>query len=130
MPRVVFTNGCFDLLHPGHLHLLQQAARLGEWLLVGLNSDRSVRELKGPGRPLVTARERRAMLLALRCVNEVVIFDAPTPRELLARRRPSILVKGAGSPPTDGAEFCRSVGYVELLPGWSTTDTIARLRRA
>lgn len=128
--RLVFTNGCFDLLHPGHVDFLRRASALGDWLLVGLNSDRSVRALKGPTRPIVPQRLRREMLLSLRWVNEVVIFDAPTPAELVRRRRPSIMVKGAdwAARPIAGAEHAGSVVFLPLLSGWSTSELIARLR--
>ena len=91
---VVFTNGCFDILHRGHITYLQQAASLGQHLIIGLNSDRSVRALKGPERPVNNEEDRSFMLAALRCVDEVVIFDEDTPEELLSHLKPDILVKG------------------------------------
>ena len=82
--RLVFTNGCFDLLHPGHVRYLQQARNLGDALIVALNSDRSVQELKGPSRPILREEERAEVMAALGCVDYVMIFDAPTPREVIA----------------------------------------------
>jgi D-beta-D-heptose 7-phosphate kinase/D-beta-D-heptose 1-phosphate adenosyltransferase len=93
--RIVFTNGCFDLLHVGHLHLLREAAREGDVLLVAVNSDESVRRLKGKNRPLISSSERTALLAALDCVDAVVVFDEDTPRELLDEVRPDVLAKGS-----------------------------------
>lgn len=127
---VVFTNGCFDILHRGHVTYLQQAASLGEHLLVGLNSDDSVRRLKGPERPINGERDRAFMLAALRFVDDVVVFGEDTPRELLARLRPDILVKG-GDYRADEVAGREYAGRVEILPfvaGYSTTGTIARIR--
>src|ERR1700683_700221 len=93
--RVVFTNGCFDLLHPGHIRLLEQARSLGDALVVGLNSDGSVRRLKGDSRPLIPEMERAEVLAALAAVDFVVIFEEATPREIIARLLPDVLVKGA-----------------------------------
>lgn len=92
--RVVFTNGCFDLLHVGHLQTLVQARAQGDHLVVGLNSDRSVSALKGPARPLVAQQERAQMLAALECVDTVVIFDEDNPLQLLGLIRPAVHVKG------------------------------------
>jgi D-beta-D-heptose 7-phosphate kinase/D-beta-D-heptose 1-phosphate adenosyltransferase len=96
--RVVFTNGCFDLLHPGHIRGLEQARALGDLLVVAINSDASVRQLKGDGRPLVPQEERAEILAALAAVDYVVIFDELTPRELIVRVSPEVLVKGADWP--------------------------------
>src|SRR5712692_69957 len=92
---IVFTNGVFDLLHPGHVRYLQQARALGDALVVGVNSDRSVRANKGPSRPITPEDERAEVLAALACVDAVVIFDAETPRNLIAALQPDVLVKGA-----------------------------------
>jgi D-beta-D-heptose 7-phosphate kinase/D-beta-D-heptose 1-phosphate adenosyltransferase len=127
MPRTVFTNGCFDLLHPGHVDLLQRARALGDRLIVGLNSDASVRALKGMHKPYVNENDRRRMLLALRAVDEVFIFDDPTPITLIERLRPEVLVKGGDWTEHQivGADFVRSYGgrvcSLTLLPGYSTT---------
>ncbi len=131
--RVVFTNGCFDLLHAGHLRLLRFAASLGDELVVGLNSDASVRRLKGEGRPLNRAEDRRAVLEALRWVDEVIPFEANGPQELIQQVRPAVVVKGGewtaedvrqrdGIPPWCEVHVC------PLLPGYSTTATVERAR--
>ncbi|MFQ5724202.1 MAG: D-glycero-beta-D-manno-heptose 1-phosphate adenylyltransferase [Terriglobia bacterium] len=131
--RVVFTNGCFDLLHPGHIRLLEQARALGDVLVVGLNSDRSVRELKGPGRPLVPERARAEVLAALEAVEAVVIFEEPTPRELLAALRPDVLVKGGDWEPEEivGREEVEAAGgrvvLVPYIKGYSTSELIGRI---
>src|SRR5580693_5131660 len=96
--RVVFTNGCFDLLHPGHVRCLAEARALGDILVVAVNSDRSVRGNKGPERPLVPQQDRAEVLAALSSVDYVTIFDAPTPRELICLVLPTVLVKGADWP--------------------------------
>lgn len=93
--RVVFTNGCFDLLHPGHVALLDHAARAGDVLIVALNSDRSVRRLKGDGRPVFDQRERSELVAALESVDLVCVFDEDTPLETILKIRPDVLVKGA-----------------------------------
>jgi D-beta-D-heptose 7-phosphate kinase/D-beta-D-heptose 1-phosphate adenosyltransferase len=132
--RIVFTNGCFDLLHAGHLALLHGAAALGDVLVLAINSDASVRRLKGPDRPLVAAAERAAMVAALECVDAVTLFDEDTPDALLHLVRPDILVKGQDYQLTQvvGREFVESYGgRVELLPlvqGRSTSDLVARIR--
>ncbi|MDZ4781081.1 MAG: D-glycero-beta-D-manno-heptose 1-phosphate adenylyltransferase [Planctomycetia bacterium] len=137
MPRdcqLVFTNGCFDLLHPGHVDLLQRARALGDRLIVGLNSDESVRELKGPTRPIWNEQERAAMLLALRCVDQVVIFNERAPARLIEDLRPDVLVKG-GDWSVDRIVGAKTVlkygGQVHSLPllsGYSTSSLIARLQ--
>lgn len=96
--RIVFTNGCFDLLHAGHVHYLERARRLGNFLIVGLNSDRSTKKLKGPGRPINSELDRARVLSALACVDRLTIFDEDTPLELIRTVRPHILVKGADWP--------------------------------
>lgn len=133
---VVFTNGCFDLLHVGHIRYLTQARSLGDVLVVGLNSDPSVTRLKGQGRPLVPQAERKQVLLALRMVDYVCIFDEDTPLELIQKVRPSVLVKG-GDWPVDkivGADFVKSLGgKVVSLPfveGRSTSEMVRRIREA
>jgi rfaE bifunctional protein nucleotidyltransferase chain/domain len=116
---VVATGGCFDLLHPGHIRTLEAARALGDCLVVCLNSDASVRRLKGPGRPVVGEADRAAVVRALRCVDEVVIFDEDTPETLLERLRPDIWAKGgdytAAELPEAGV-VARWGGRVELLP--------------
>ncbi|MDQ3010297.1 MAG: D-glycero-beta-D-manno-heptose 1-phosphate adenylyltransferase [Acidobacteriota bacterium] len=131
--KVVFTNGCFDLLHPGHVRYLQQARALGDALIVALNSDRSVRELKGDKRPILTEDERAEVMAALACVDYVTIFDEPTPREVIAALLPDVLVKGGdwGIDQIVGREEVEAAGgQVMSLPfvdGCSTTDVIERI---
>jgi len=129
----VFANGCFDLLHPGHVDLLNQARRAGDLLVVALNSDRSVRtQSKGPGRPVVGERDRAIVIAALECVDYVTIFSEPTPLKLIARLRPDVLVKGAdwAAKRIVGRDLVRRVLRVRLRPGYSTTKLVARIRKA
>jgi rfaE bifunctional protein nucleotidyltransferase chain/domain len=132
--RVVFTNGVFDLLHPGHVDVLLGARRRGDVLVVGVNSDESVRRLKGPERPVRNAAERCYVLAALAMVDAVVVFDEDTPFELIAALRPDVLVKGGDYTEASivGAREVRGWGgevvVIPLTPGHSTTSTIERLR--
>ena len=129
---VVFTNGCYDLLHPGHVRLLEQARSLGDVLILALNSDAGVRRMKGPSRPLIGEEERAALALALEAVDAVTLFDEDTPRELIGSVLPDILVKGA-----DWAHFIAGREEVEaaggkvltvpLEPGCSTTNIVERI---
>ena len=126
---VVFTNGCYDLLHPGHVRLLEQARSLGDVLILALNSDASVRRMKGPSRPLIAENERVAMVLALAAVDAVTLFDEDTPRELIAEVLPDVLVKGADwSHLIAGREEVEAAGgrvlTVALEPGYSTTNIV------
>ncbi len=126
---VVFTNGCFDILHRGHVSYLHAAARLGNRLVVGLNSDASVRRLKGETRPVCREADRAYLLQALSCVDAVIVFAEDTPYELLARLRPNILVKGGDYRPEDiiGKEFAERVTVLPFIEGYSTTGLIARI---
>jgi D-beta-D-heptose 7-phosphate kinase/D-beta-D-heptose 1-phosphate adenosyltransferase len=133
--RVVFTNGVFDLLHPGHVRYLRAAKRLGEVLVVGVNSDRSARALgKGPGRPLVPARDRAEVLAALAAVDYVTIFDQDTPYALIRQLQPDVLVKGGDWRREDivGADLVRARGgrvrALRFAPGYSTTRLIEGMR--
>lgn len=132
--RIVFTNGCYDLLHAGHLSLLHGAARLGDVLVLAINSDASVRRLKGPERPLVPQSERAALLAALACVDAVTVFDEDTPLETIEAVRPHILVKGADYRPDQvvGREVVEAAGgrvaLVPLLPQKSTSALVERIR--
>jgi rfaE bifunctional protein nucleotidyltransferase chain/domain len=132
--RVVFTNGVFDLLHPGHVDVLLGARRQGEILVVGVNSDESVRRLKGPERPVRNAGERCYVLAALEMVDAVVVFEQDTPYELIMALRPDVIVKGGDYTEATivGAREVRQWGgevvVVPLTPGHSTTSTIERLR--
>lgn len=131
--RVVFTNGCFDLLHAGHVKYLQAARRLGDLLILGLNSDASVRRLKGPKRPLIGEEERSHLLAALGCIDYVCLFDEDTPLELISLLKPHILVKGGDYTPENvvGRELVEANGgRVELIPfvdGKSTTNLIEKV---
>jgi D-beta-D-heptose 7-phosphate kinase/D-beta-D-heptose 1-phosphate adenosyltransferase len=130
--RVVFTNGCFDLLHIGHITLMEQARRFGDRLIVAINSDTSARGLKGPGRPIVGERERARVLAALAAVDAVVVFGEPTPLELIVATRPDVIVKGGdyGVDTVVGAKEVMSWGgQVKIVPtveGYSTTGLIAK----
>lgn len=130
---IVFTNGCFDLLHPGHISLIRQCAALGERLVVGLNSDASVRRLKGPGRPIQNEQSRALLLAALQGVDAVVLFDEDTPLELIRRVRPDVLVKGSDYTVETvvGAELVREYGgrvhLAGLVDGCSTTNLVRRM---
>jgi rfaE bifunctional protein nucleotidyltransferase chain/domain len=132
--RVVFTNGVFDLLHPGHVDVLVGARLRGDSLVVGLNSDASVRRLKGPDRPVRSESERAYVLAALETVDAVTLFDQDTPLELVEALRPDVIVKGGDYTPDTvvGADVVRARGgevvIIPLTPGHSTTSTIQRLR--
>jgi D-beta-D-heptose 7-phosphate kinase/D-beta-D-heptose 1-phosphate adenosyltransferase len=132
--RVVFTNGCFDLLHPGHIRALELARALGDVLIVGLNSDSSVRHLKGEGRPIIPEGERAEILAALESVDAVVIFDELTPREVISRLLPDVLVKGGDWPGDQivGREEVEAAGgrvvSVPVVPGYSTSAILRKIR--
>lgn len=131
--RIVFTNGCFDLLHPGHIGLLERARAMGDALIVGVNSDRSVQELKGPKRPLLPEQERAEVVAGLAAVDYVTIFDEPTPRELVAALLPDVLIKGADwGAYIVGRENVEARGgqvvSAELEPGWSTSKIVETIR--
>ena len=132
--RIVFTNGCFDLLHIGHTRYLHEARKLGDCLVVGLNSDASVRAIKPDGRPIVPQAQRAEVLAALACVDHVVIFDEPDPQNLIALIQPDILVKG-GDWPIDrivGREIVQARGgrvvTIPLVPDVSTTSLVRRIK--
>lgn len=132
--RIVFTNGCFDILHFGHVRYLEKARQLGDFLIVGLNSDASVRALKGPTRPVNQEGNRAGVLCGLACVDIVVIFTEETPLELIKLVKPNFLVKGDDYARADvvGGDFVESYGgKVELIPlvaGLSTTKTIEKMK--
>jgi rfaE bifunctional protein nucleotidyltransferase chain/domain len=135
--NVVWTNGCFDLLHPGHFRSLQAARRLGDVLFVGINSDTSVRRLKGPGRPFIPEGERAEMVSALACVDYVTVFDDLTPENVLARLWPQVHCKGADYAPPHGkpipearvvASFGGRIEFLPLVPGFSTSGLVDRIR--
>jgi rfaE bifunctional protein nucleotidyltransferase chain/domain len=132
--RVVFTNGVFDLLHPGHIRYLRAARAEGDLLIVGLNSDRSVRAIKGPSRPITPEGERAEILAALTCVDAVTIFDEDTPAEIIRRVQPDVLVKGAdwGENAIVGRDTVEARGgRVVRMPieeGWSTSELLKRVK--
>ena len=129
--KIVFTNGCFDILHAGHVSVLEFSRSKGDALVVGLNSDASVRRLKGPTRPVNTQADRALVLAALESVSAVCIFEEDTPYELIKRVRPDVLVKGGDYKPTEivGREFAGKVVRFKLLKGRSTTNIIKKVSK-
>ena len=134
---MVWTNGCFDLLHAGHVRSLHAASQLGDVLVVGINSDESVHLLKGEGRPILPQGERVEAIAALECVDHVVVFSEPTPVEILARLQPDVHCKGADYAPPDGKPIPERavveagggrVAFLPMIPGISTTELIRRIR--
>ncbi|HXC49050.1 MAG TPA: D-glycero-beta-D-manno-heptose 1-phosphate adenylyltransferase [Candidatus Sulfotelmatobacter sp.] len=132
--RVVFTNGCFDLLHPGHIKLLEAARAMSDALVVGLNSDESVRALKGAGRPVIPEQERAEILANFECVDGVVVFDELTPQKTVAALLPDILVKGGDWPGNQivGREEVEAAGgkvvLIDFVEGHSTTEILRKIR--
>ena len=132
--RFVFTNGCFDLLHPGHTELLRRARSLGHYLLVGLNSDRSVRAIKGPDRPVQGEQARATVVAALASVDYVVLFDEDTPLRIIEELLPDVLVKGGDYTPASvvgKAEVERAGGHVQVIPlvaGFSSSQITEKIR--
>jgi rfaE bifunctional protein nucleotidyltransferase chain/domain len=129
---VVFTNGCYDILHPGHVRLLERARSLGDLLILALNTDSSVRRLKGPNRPLIPEQQRAELVAALQAVDAVTFFDEDTPRELIAAVLPDILVKGADwAHWIAGREEVEAAGgqvlALSLEPGYSTTGIVEEI---
>jgi D-glycero-beta-D-manno-heptose 1-phosphate adenylyltransferase len=136
---VVWTNGCFDLLHAGHVRNLEAARAFGDLLVVGINSDASVRGLKGPGRPILPAAQRCELVAALACVDYAVVFDEPVPLGAISRLKPDVHCKGADYAPPAGkpipeaavvAAYGGRLEFFPLVPGLSTTDLLRRVRRA
>jgi rfaE bifunctional protein nucleotidyltransferase chain/domain len=133
--KVVFTNGCFDILHQGHVEYLAKAAEQGDILIVGLNSDHSVRLIKGSGRPVQNEQSRSLLLASLQFIDYIVLFDEATPYNLIRLIQPDVLVKGADYKPEDivGYDIVQARGgkiiTIELTPGFSTTDIISKLNR-
>lgn len=130
--RVVFTNGCYDILHPGHIRTLERARSLGDRLVLGLNSDASVRRMKGPARPVIPEEERAALACSLEAVDAVTLFDEDTPRELIAALLPDVLVKGSDwSHFVAGREEVEAAGgrvvLLPLEPGYSTTAMVEQV---
>ncbi len=133
MDKIVFTNGCFDILHVGHLRYLKNARELGTSLVIGLNSDESVRKLKGPNRPIHNESERSEMLMGLKCVDNVFIFEEDTPLNLIKTIKPDVLVKGGdwAIETIVGHDFVKSNGgevfSLNFYEGYSTTNTIEKI---
>ena len=128
---VVFTNGVFDLLHPGHIHLLEEARQMGTILYVGINSDASTKRLKGPSRPIYTQGEREYMLSSLKCINGgIFIFEEDTPEELIKMIKPDVLVKGGDYKIEDvvGRQYAKNVEIIPLLKEYSTTEILRRIK--
>ncbi len=127
---VVFTNGCFDVLHAGHVDYLEASRQLGDKLVLGLNSDASVQRLKGESRPICDEAARARLLCALECIDLVAVFDQDTPTDLIAALRPNILVKGADweGKQLPGSELVDKVEFMPFLEGWSTTNVVGRIR--
>ncbi|MFQ5682117.1 MAG: D-glycero-beta-D-manno-heptose 1-phosphate adenylyltransferase [Candidatus Binatia bacterium] len=131
--KVVFTNGCFDVLHPGHLHLLQEARKLGDLLIVALNSDRSVKRIKGPDRPVLREKDRTELIAALEMVDLVTLFEEPDPLATIRELRPNVLVKGGDWDKSKivGADLVKkdggSVVVIPYLEGYSSTQIIERM---
>lgn len=133
MGKVIFTNGCFDILHTGHISLLKECRELAGAdgkVIVGLNSDRSVRRLKGETRPVNTQKDRKEMLESLRYVDEVIIFDEETPEKLLSILTPDVLVKGGDYALADiiGKQYVKDVIIFPYINGYSTTSTIKKIQ--
>lgn len=129
--KIVFTNGCFDILHAGHVSVLEFSRSKGDALVVGLNSDASVKRLKGPSRPVNTQADRALVLAALQAVDAVCVFEEDTPYELIKLVRPDVLVKGGDYKPGEivGREFAKKVVRFALLKGRSTTNIIKKVRK-
>ena len=127
--RIVFTNGCFDIIHVGHVSYLEKAKELGDVLVVGLNSDASVASLKGPSRPIVPEQERAYVVSALESIDYVTIFEEDTPQKLIEYLKPHILVKGGDWSPDElaGRDVVEKVIIIPMIEGASTTDTISRI---
>ena len=131
---VVFTNGCFDLLHRGHLHLLSEARALGDLLIVAINSDQSVKMIKGPTRPILSETDRLELIASMEMVHYVLLFDEPDPYDIISVLRPDILVKGGDWPAEEviGGDIVQGNGgkvvVVPYLKGFSTTEIIAKIR--
>lgn len=131
---IVFTNGCFDILHPGHVYYLNHAKNMGDCLVVGLNTDASVKRIKGPKRPLVCEKDRARILASLESVDYVVFFDDDTPQKLIEIVKPDILVKGGDYRKNEivGADIVKAYGgkvaTIDFLDGFSTTEMISRIK--
>lgn len=127
--KIVFTNGCFDILHRGHVEYLQKAKELGDLLVLGLNSDSSVKRLKGESRPINNEKDRAIILSALECVDYIIIFDEDTPLELIKNLKPDILVKGGDYKIENvvGREYAKETVLIDFVDGYSTTKIIKNI---
>jgi rfaE bifunctional protein nucleotidyltransferase chain/domain len=132
--KLVFTNGCFDLLHRGHVHVLREAKACGDLLITGINSDSSVKQIKGPGRPVLPESDRSELVAALEMIDYVVLFDEPDPYEVIAAIRPDVLVKGGdwSGAKIIGADLVEEAGgrvvVIPYIKGFSTTEIIERIK--
>ena len=129
--KIVFTNGCFDILHRGHVEYLQKAKELGDLLILGLNSDSSVKRLKGEGRPINKEEDRAIVLSALECIDYITIFEEDTPLELIKIVKPDILVKGGDYKIENviGREYAKETVLIDFVDGYSTTKTIKNINK-
>lgn len=127
---IVFTNGCFDILHPGHVKILRQAKQKGDVLIVGLNSDLSIKKIKGPQRPILDERARAKVLSALAAVDYIITFNEPTPYQLIQKIKPDILVKGGDWDRSSivGRDLVKKIYRVKICPGYSTTNIIKKIK--
>ena len=128
---IVFTNGCFDILHPGHIEILEKAKSFGDILIVGLNTDNSIKQFKSPARPIFSQADRARVLSAISYVDYIVLFDDPTPQKLIEDIKPDVLVKGGDYKKDEvvGREVAGRVELVPLLPGYSTTEVMNKIAR-
>ncbi|MGM0440928.1 MAG: D-glycero-beta-D-manno-heptose 1-phosphate adenylyltransferase [Elusimicrobiota bacterium] len=128
--KIVFTNGCFDIIHPGHVHILKKAAAMGEFLVVGLNSDSSVKRLKGQDRPILNERDRAELVSSLKPVDYVMIFSEDTPLNIIKKIRPDVLVKGGEYKNGEivGENIAKDTRRVKMKYGYSTTSIIEKIR--
>lgn len=129
--KLVFTNGCFDILHPGHVYILREAARLGEILVVGVNSDSSIKRIKGPSRPVFCQEDRMEILGALWMVDYIILFDDATPLKLIKKIKPQVLVKGGEYKDGEivGENIAEETVRVKMKPGYSTSGIIKRIEK-
>lgn len=129
---IVFTNGCFDLLHPGHLKILQKAKAKGDVLIVGLNSDSSIKKIKGFGRPVLNQKARASLLSGFSVVDYIVVFSQETPLETIKKIKPQVLVKGGdwGKKEIVGRDIVRKICRIKLAPGFSTTALIRKIKKS
>ncbi len=128
--KIVFTNGCFDIVHSGHISLIEKAKAWGDILILGLNSDSSVRKLKGNSRPINKEKDRATVLSAIEMVDKIIIFKEDTPREILKFIKPDILIKGADYKPSKivGSEFAKKTVRIKLVKGQSTSGIIKKMK--